>query len=103
VTAQPESACKTLAVWAALHPEVIALYLFGSHAKGAAHAGSDLDLAFELEDPRAMESAEVVLITRRDRWRRELSALTGSYVRDLYLRNDPNISGPFKEIYRRAG
>jgi predicted nucleotidyltransferase len=94
---------KAIAVWAALHSEVIALHLFGSHAKGTAHAGSDIDLAFELEDPRAMESEEVVLITRRDKWRRELSELTGSYVRDLYLLNDPNISGPFKEIYRRAG
>jgi predicted nucleotidyltransferase len=102
---KPESqyaACKALAAWAELHPEIIVLYLFGSHARGEAHAGSDLDLAFELADPRAWESDEVVLIDRRERWRRELSSLTGSYVRDLYLRNDPNISGPFKEIYRRS-
>jgi predicted nucleotidyltransferase len=92
---------KTLAEWAALHPEVIALYLFGSHAKGTVHAGSDLDLAFELEDPRSWESEETVMIAKREQWRRELSVLTGSYVRDLYLRSDPNISGPFKEIYRR--
>jgi predicted nucleotidyltransferase len=35
-------------------PDAIALYVFGSHARGDAHAASDLDLA--LLQPRALDS-----------------------------------------------
>jgi len=92
---------KALVSWAKGHPEIVALYIFGSHAKGKAHAGSDLDLAFELSLTADAASEETVLIVKRDGWRRELLTVTGSYVRDLYLRHEPNISGPFREIYRR--
>jgi hypothetical protein len=90
---------EALVAWAEAHPEIVALSIFGSHAKGTTHAGFDLDLAFDLCLMPYATSEDDVL--NRDRWRRELLAVTDSYVRDLYLRHDPNISGPFKEIYRR--
>ena len=33
------------------YPEVIAVYLFGSQAKGTSHQGSDLDLAILVSEP----------------------------------------------------
>lgn len=34
------------------HPDIIAMYLFGSHAKGKARQSSDIDLAILLAEPR---------------------------------------------------
>lgn len=41
------------------HPEVVAAWLFGSHAKGTARAGSDVDVAVLLDRPRARSLDEL--------------------------------------------
>jgi predicted nucleotidyltransferase len=89
-----------LAEWAAKQPEIISLFVFGSRARGDARLDSDVDLAFELDDTR--ESQLTVLIVNRARWQRELTALTGLVVRDLYLWDTPEVSGPAREIYWRG-
>jgi predicted nucleotidyltransferase len=88
-----------LAEWAASKPAVLSLSVFGSRARGDARPDSDLDLAFELDD--SGESQLTVLIVNREQWQRELSALTGLTVRDLYLLGDPEVTGPVKEVYAR--
>ena len=42
---------EILAAWAATKPTIVALYVFGSRARGLAEPWSDLDLAVDL-DPR---------------------------------------------------
>ena len=88
-----------LAEWAASRPEVLALFVFGSRARGDARPDSDLDVAVELDDSH--ESQLTVLVTNRAQWQRELSALTGFVVRDLYLWGDPEITGPVRQVYGR--
>lgn len=51
-----------------------AIYLFGSRAKGCAHSGSDIDLAFLTRSDGA-ETAFTVAFFNRDRWTQELQAL----------------------------
>jgi predicted nucleotidyltransferase len=89
-----------LAEWAAKQPEILSLFVFGSRARGDARADSDLDLAFELDNTREPQLA--VLIATRARWQRELAALTGLVVRDLYLWDTPEVSGPARAIYARV-
>jgi predicted nucleotidyltransferase len=88
-----------LAEWAPNRPEVLALFVFGSGARGDARPDSDLDLAFELDDTR--ESQLTVLVVNHEQWQRELSVLTGLVVRDLYLWGDPEVTGPVRQIYGR--
>jgi hypothetical protein len=68
-------------------------------ARGNARLDSDIELAFELDDSH--ESQLTVLIVNRDRWQRELSALTGFVARDLYLWGDPEVTGPVRQVYGR--
>jgi predicted nucleotidyltransferase len=89
----------SLAAWAANQPEILWLFVFGSRARDDARPDSDLDLAFELDDSR--ESQLTVLVCNSGQWQRELSALTGLQVRDLHLWDDPEVSGPVKEVYAR--
>jgi predicted nucleotidyltransferase len=66
---------EVLVDWAARTPEVMALHVFGSRARGTALCYSDLDLAIELiakEDEQML-----VFVDRRQRWIDELSELTG--------------------------
>jgi len=59
-------------------------YEYGLGSPGVeAHVGCDIDLAFELEDPRGSHPDREPQAVRHD-----LSALTGFHVRDLYLRSD---------------
>lgn len=88
-----------LAEWAYRQPEILALFVFGSRARGDARPDSDLDLAFELDGSH--ESQLTVLIVNRDRWQRELSALTGFVTRDLYLWGDLEVTGPVRQVYGR--
>lgn len=37
--------------WAEKHPEIKRVYLYGSRARGDHHAGSDIDLAIEMDAP----------------------------------------------------
>ncbi len=41
------------------HPDVIAMYLFGSHAKGEATPLSDIDIAVILENPTSEIEADI--------------------------------------------
>ena len=41
------------------HPSVIAIYLFGSHAKGEATPLSDIDIAVIMENPTPESEAEI--------------------------------------------
>jgi len=90
---------NALAEWAAKRSEILALFVFGSRARGDARPDSDLDLAFELDESR--ESQLTVLVVNREQWQRELSALTGLVVRDLYLWGDPEVTGPVRQVYGR--
>ena len=42
-----------------VHPNVIAIYLFGSHAKGEATPLSDIDIAVIMENPTPESEAEI--------------------------------------------
>jgi hypothetical protein len=53
--------------WARVRPDVLAVALVGSHARGAAHAGSDIDLVL------VVESAEVYLAD--DAWLHDFGAV----------------------------
>jgi hypothetical protein len=41
------------------HPNIIAIYLFGSHAKGDATPLSDIDIAVIMENPSSEDEAEI--------------------------------------------
>ena len=45
------------------HPDVIAIYLFGSHAKGEATPLSDIDIAVILENPTPESEADLGSLT----------------------------------------
>lgn len=87
-----------LVQWASAKPTISALYVFGSYARGEAHPGSDLDLAFEFVNA---EESLSELITKAARWKQELSSLTGIVVKDLYLASDAAAAGPRVEVFRR--
>ena len=70
---------------------MIALYVFGSRARGKARVCSDRDLTLELDD--GWESDETVLVVNVGFWRSELSNLTGLRVKDIQLRRDPVVTG----------
>ena len=89
---------EILAQWAAAQPTVKTLYVFGSYARGDAHAGSDLDLAFDFTDPTEALSE---LIENAAAWKAELTQLTGITVKDLYLSTDSPAQGPRLEVFRR--
>ena len=80
-----------LAQWAAQHPEILALYVFGSRANGSARPDSDLDLAVELDDSR--ETELTVLVSNSSHWQTVLGDLTGYKVKDIYLVSDRGGSG----------
>jgi predicted nucleotidyltransferase len=90
---------EKLAAWAATKPTVAALHIFGSRARGDYRPDSDLDLAFEFVD---IDEELAELIDNAARWKPELSDLTGLVVKDLYLRSDPEVSGPVVTVFRRA-
>lgn len=72
---------EVLRDWAASKPTTKALYVFGSYARGEAHFGSDLDLAFEFTD---FDEPDAELICNASAWRQELTQLTGISVESLY-------------------
>jgi predicted nucleotidyltransferase len=90
---------QRLAAWAATKPSIAALHIFGSRARGDYRPDSDLDLAFEFAD---VDEELAELIENRAEWKRELSALTGFLVKDLYLRSDPEASGAVVTVFRRT-
>jgi len=89
-----------LAQWAAQHPKILALYVFGSRAKGDARPDSTLDLAVELDDSREAELA--VLLDNRGHWQTVLGDLTGCPVKNIHLVSDRQVSGRVIEVFRRV-
>jgi hypothetical protein len=91
----------TLATWAKSKPEVIALYVFGSRAKGTAGPDSDLDLAFEIDARGTARKLPwwQTASTGAPNWRPPQLLPIGP----LYLRSDPNVRWEtVVEVYRRA-
>ena len=95
---------EALAQWAATKPTIGVLYVFGGYAAGTAHAGSDLDLAFDFV---GVDEQLAELIVNAERWKVELNQLTGLVVKDLCLSTDsrPEAAGAcFQPVpARRAG
>ena len=48
-----ESFLKAVSIWASAQPDILAVALVGSHARGGARADSDIDLVLLVEDPAA--------------------------------------------------
>jgi predicted nucleotidyltransferase len=83
--------------WAGTTPEIVALYVCGSHAQGTARP--DLDLAVEVKG--ASFGPVVKFILSRVRWIEELRSMTGIPVKDLELIEvSKSVKDPI-EIYRR--
>ena len=70
-----------LCEWAGATPEIIALHVFGSRARGTARPDSDLDLAIEVDGGSFGPLVKFVL--KRAGWIDELRTLTGISVKDL--------------------
>lgn len=79
------SEISIIRAWADEHrPCVLAVYLFGSRARGTARADSDIDIAIELDlsdaEPPLMGSCFGLYMARGDRWQRELAASLARHV-----------------------
>lgn len=89
-----------LAAWAESKPEIAALHIFGSRARGDHGPKTELDIALEFVD---VEQQLIQLVCNRPRWIWELSELTGLAVTDLQLRSDKHIVKlPIVTVYRRT-
>ena len=88
-----------LCEWAGATPEIIALYVFGSRARGTARADSDLDLAIEVDGESFGPLVKFVL--KRAGWIDELRALTEITVKDLELIEVSKSVKDAVEIFRR--
>jgi len=90
---------EVLCDWAGTTPEIVALYVFGSRARGTARPDSDLDLAVEVSGGSFGPLVKFVL--SRVRWIEELRTMTGIPVKDLELIEvSKSVKDPI-EIYRR--
>jgi predicted nucleotidyltransferase len=88
-----------LATWAGQQPEIRALHVFGSRAKGTASRFSDLDIALEIDGPA--EECLLVFLDNREQWRGELSVLTGIPVKDLELCGASSAVRECVQVFRR--
>lgn len=89
-----------LAAWAESKPQIAALHIFGSRARGDHAPNSDLDIALEFLDV-GEELTE--LACSRSQWKRELSDLSGLTVKNLELRSDKHtVKLPIVAVYRRS-
>jgi predicted nucleotidyltransferase len=88
-----------LCEWAGATPEIIALHVFGSRARGTARPDSDLDLAIEVDGGSFGPLVKFVL--KRAGWIDELRALTGISAKDLELIEVSRSVKDALEIFRR--
>ena len=83
-------------------PDVIAAYLFGSHAAGRPRPGSDIDIALLLEQPPAAEDDIDAALARFDR-RMDLEMAMERFVQgkplDLVILNRSPILLQFQVLY----
>jgi predicted nucleotidyltransferase len=91
---------EILAAWAATKPTIVAIYVFGSRARGTAEPWSDLDLAVEL-DPGNGAEIEEELIRNSRAWRAELSSLTRLTIGPFCLHDNPIVPNEAIVVYRR--
>ncbi len=59
--------------WAASHPEIARIIIYGSRARGDHRSDSDFDVAVELDKSRWDESPFVIWTASARAWRRELA------------------------------
>lgn len=89
---------EALCDWAGTTPEIVALYVCGSHAQEIGRPNSDLDLAVEVKGGSFGPVVKFVL--SRVRWIEELRT-TGIPVKDLELIDVSKTVKDPVEIYRR--
>jgi predicted nucleotidyltransferase len=70
----PKAWLNTLRHWAARHPQIESVYVYGSRAKGCAHVDSDLDVAYRIKEG-GPESPLTVAMYNGDGWLAELEAV----------------------------
>jgi predicted nucleotidyltransferase len=90
---------ERLCDWAGTTPEIVALYVCGSRARGNARPYSDLDLAVEVTGGSFGPVVKFVL--SRVRWIEELRDMTGIPVKDLELIGVSRSIKDAIEIFRR--
>ena len=91
----------TIIMWAKKTPEVQAVFLFGSRAKGTAGPDSNVDLALSIlgQDPKWRLAT---FISRRRAWRAELEAALGLDVQLERARRDLTSEDGYVELWQRA-
>jgi predicted nucleotidyltransferase len=87
--------------WAKKTPEVEAVYLYGSRAKGTAKADSDVVLALSIKGLEATWRLAKFISHRRP-WRAELETALGLAVQLERARGDATPEAGYVELWRRA-
>jgi predicted nucleotidyltransferase len=83
---------ERLAAWAAAHPRIRRVWLFGSDAKRNASADTDLDVAIEMEPVPDSEETIAYWIAHAEEWQSELEQCIGSNVDLEWF--DPDVDAP---------
>lgn len=65
---------ETIAQWAAQHPQIRRVWVYGSRAKGSHRPDSDIDIAVELEPVADSEEALAVWMSHAGAWRWQLQS-----------------------------
>jgi predicted nucleotidyltransferase len=96
---------ERLAAWAAAHPRIRRVWLFGSDAKRNARADTDLDVAIEMEPVPDSEETIAFWIAHAEEWEAELEKCVGSSVDLEWF--DPDVDAPLGDkailAYDRIG
>ncbi len=87
--------------WAKKTPEVQAVYLYGSRAKGTAKADGEVVLALLIKGLEATWRL-AKFISHRRAWRAELEAALGLAVQLERARRDPTPEAGYVELWQRA-
>ena len=61
--------------WAKAKPEILALAIYGSYARGEQDENGDLDIAVLITDPSGRESSLTLWTCESDNWAEEISNL----------------------------
>ena len=87
--------------WARKNPELQAVFLYSSRAKGTARPDSDVVLALSIKGLEATWRFAKFISHRRD-WRVELEAALGHPVQIERARRDATPEAGYVELWRRA-
>jgi predicted nucleotidyltransferase len=80
-----EAQLAIIKAWADQTPELYEVRLFGSYAKGCAHAGSDIDIAIAASDGNWTALAS--------KWEQHLSEVLGGLTVNLRTLKNPTVRG----------